>query len=150
MNCVVIRRALVAVAVSLAATLAGSAAEQTLTVDGMEVFYGIMPAEIVRQTPVQGSGVGHRGRERKNARHLVVALFDAGTKQRIADASIVASVTPLGLASDEKRLEPMRIDGTITFGNFFDFPDDSGPFRIVLTIARPHSPNLSATFEYRP
>lgn len=150
MNCVVIRRPLVAVALSLATALAGSAAEQKLTIDDMEVFYGIMPAEIVRQTPVQGSGVRHRGRGHKNARHLIVALFDAGTKQRIADASIVASVTSLGLASDEKRLEPMRIDGTVTYGNFFDFPADSGPYRIVLTIARPHSPNHSATFEYRP
>lgn len=112
----------------------------------MQVFYGIMPAEIVRQTPAQGVAVRHGGRERKNARHL----FDAHTRQRINHATIVALVTPLRLAANKKRLEPMRIDGTITYGYFFDFPESSGPYRIVLTIGWPDSPTQSATFEYRP
>jgi hypothetical protein len=50
--------------------------------------------------------------------------------------------------SEEKRLVRIRIDGTITFGNFFEFPDGSGPFRFVLIVRRPHRSFQAVTFDY--
>ena len=56
----------------------------------------------------------HSGRDRKNFCHLVVALYDAQSGQRMTDVSIDATVTALGLAQPVKRLESMRIEDTIT------------------------------------
>lgn len=127
-----------------------NAAEQKLTVDDMEVYYGIVPAEIVKKQANKETGAMHDGQSRKRSRHLVVALFDTKSRQRISDASVAATVTPLGLAPNEKRLEQMRIDDTITYGSYFDFPAESAPFRIELKIGRPNRPTQSASFEYRP
>lgn len=146
----VMRYLLLSIALGLVMVSASGAAEQKLMVDGMEVFYGIVPLEIVKKTADKHGSDMHGRRSRKNFRHLVVTLVDGESGQRIADATIDATVTPLGLASKEKRLEPMRIDQTITYGNFFEFPADSAPFRIVLKITRPNRPTHSAAFEYRP
>lgn len=130
------------------------AAEQKLVVDTMEVFYGFVPAQIVAQqaerNAEKGSSPMHKGRPRKNFRHLVVALFDQATGQRIADATVDATITPLGLGSTRKRLDPMHINDTVTYGNFFNLPAEDGPFRVVLSIARPGRPARDAAFEYRP
>jgi hypothetical protein len=82
--------------------------------------------------------------------HLTVALFDDKTGQRIVDATVDTAVTPLGLASTRKRLEPMIINRTTSYGNFFDFPLGSGPFRIEFNIKRPKMPAPSVVeFEYK-
>jgi hypothetical protein len=66
-----------------------------------------------------------------------------------SDATVDATVTPLGLAPTGKRLEPMLINQTTTYGNFFDFPPSSGPFHIEVNITRPNLPVHSVVqFEY--
>lgn len=131
-----------------AISAAHSAEEQKLVVDGMEIFYGILSEERVHAD--EDSSFTHRGLLRKHRRHLTVALFDAETKQRISDATINATVTPLGLAPTRKRLKQVRINEAVTYDHFFEFPPDSSPFRIVLKIDRPNQPTHSTTFEYRP
>ena len=84
--------------------------------------------------------------------HLVVSIADANTGERIIDASVIATVTPLGMGPTRKKLEQMRINDIITYGNFFNFPASSAPFRIVLAITRPSMPvhgPVTAEFEYR-
>lgn len=46
------------------------------------------------------------------------------------------------------QLEPMRINDTTTYSNFFDFPAEGA--WVVLHIARPNRPSDDASFEYKP
>jgi hypothetical protein len=68
--------------------------------------------------------------------HLVVALFDAATKQRIENAEVKAIIGPAGVHAQAKALEPMRIAGTVTYGNYFALPAP-GNYQIDLQIRVP-------------
>jgi len=128
------------------------AAGQGLTVDGMEVFYGVVPAEVIRKQTDKHDPSMHRKRAwRSGSHHLVVSIYDTKTGERITDATVLATVTPLGMASMERQLEPMQVNQTVTYGNFFDLPPSSGPFHIVLSIKRPKaSAHNTLQFDYRP
>lgn len=147
------RHTLIALALSTTAVGLASAAGQGKTVDGMEIYYGVVPAEVVAKPTDKHDPKMHGGKPlARGSHHLAVSLADAKSGQRIEDATVVATVTPLGMAPTEKRLDPMRINDTITYGNFFDLPASSAPFRIGLKITRPsisaHNA-VSAEFEYR-
>lgn len=148
------RNALFAFALLTGPAGVASAAGQGKTVDGMEIFYGVVPAEVIAKPTDKHDAKMHGGRlSKKGSHHLVVSLADAKSGNRIEDAAVVATVTPLGMAPIEKSLEAMRINDTTTYGNYFDFPASSGPFRIALKITRPSVPEHNAVrteFEYRP
>jgi hypothetical protein len=83
--------------------------------------------------------------------HVTIALFDAKTGARITGADVHARVAELGLAGEEKQLEPMQIAGTETYGNFFPM-DTRGhaPFIITVTIRLPgQAEEIKAQFERR-
>ncbi len=140
----------------LSGILLGSAAAAGpgKTVNGMDVFYGVVPAELIKnQADVHDPKMHGGKRPGGGVQHLVVSVLDSTTGKHIGDATVIAIVTPLGLASQEKRLDPMEINQTVTYGNFFDFPPSSAPFRIVLKIARPNIPTHNPStveFEYTP
>lgn len=133
--------------------LAQGMAEQRITIDGTEVFYGIVPAEIVRAQQgkdARGLGWAERLRKRRHQKHVVVALYDMQSGQRILDASITATVTPLGLGGKRKKLEPIRIGEVTSYGNYFDFPPSSAPYKVELQIARANHPARTVSFDYSP
>lgn len=68
--------------------------------------------------------------------HLTIALFDATAKKRISGADVRARVAEIRLGGEEKRLQPMQIAGTETFGKYFQMSAD-GPFRVILSIRGP-------------
>jgi hypothetical protein len=121
------------------------------TVDGVSIYLGVIPAEMVRGHPAEhAESTMHGGRPRESDQfHIVIALFDAKTGARITNADVSAIVRETGLAGVEKKLEPMEIAGTLTYGGYFGMAG-RGPFRIVVTIHMP-SParDLKATFEHR-
>lgn len=130
------------------------AAEMSKTVAGMEIFYGVVPAQVVARSAQAHDPKMHGGKLRSpGSHHLVVSLFDVKSGERISDATVTATVTPLGMARVEKQLDPMQINDTTSYGNFFDFPASSAPFRIAFKITRPailpHNA-VTAEFEYRP
>ena len=110
------------------------------TADGMTIDIGVIPAELVRGHPVQPSDQGalHGGvRDAAATNHLVVALFDAKTGARITDARIQAGVGDRSYNHEPDRwLEPMQINGAMSYGNFFLMPGP-GEWRIHLAIYRP-------------
>jgi hypothetical protein len=120
---------------------------------GVEAYIGFVPAEITKghestepEGPMHG-GVPRRGHQY----HLVAAVFDAKTSERISDATVTAQVSGLGLAGPEKALEPMIIAGTVSYGAYFDLP---GPdlYTIVLTIKHPGAAQsilLKFTYDHR-
>lgn len=127
------------------------AADQQKVVGGIEVFYGVMPAEIIKQHSTHEAAMHDKRLFSKGTHHLVVSLYKQGTTQRITDATVEATIMPFGLATDTKPLEPMMIDNTITYGNYFNLPKSSSPFRIVLKIKQPNAATpVTAEFDYRP
>jgi hypothetical protein len=76
----------------------------------------------------------------------MAAVFDAVNGKRIEDATVEARVTPLGLATVTRRLDPMVIAGTVTYGNYFTMRGD-GPSD-HLSVTPPNRPGLLSEFEY--
>lgn len=101
-------------------------------VDGVTVYLGVLPSEMIRGHPVghpeasmHGGPSGRRGEH-----HVLISLFDAeGT--RLENMEAQARVGEIGLSAVKKPLEPMHIAGTVTYGNFFSMPKP-GPYSIEL------------------
>jgi hypothetical protein len=84
----------------------------------------------------------------KHAHHVVVALFEARTGERITDAAVHATVAEIGLGGRTKRLEPMPMADALTYGNYFEMRTKTR-YRVILDITTPRLTRpLRATFEH--
>jgi hypothetical protein len=120
-------------------------------VDGVAIYLGIFPAELIQGHPRQHpEGEMHGGVPAAEHRyHVTVALFDTATGKRITGAQVKARVSELGLAGPEKKLEPMAVAGAISYGNYFKMPG-AGIYRIQVQIRRPGVAQvIEAEFEYQ-
>lgn len=125
--------------------------ENFQVVDGVAIYLGVIPAQIVQGHPKEHPEAAmHGGVPRRGHRdHVVVALFDNATGQRIENAQVTGSVMEIGLGAEEKKLESMRIAGSVTYGNYFDMPDDD-LYHIKVRIRRPGTPGVvEAQFRHR-
>ena len=123
---------------------------QVARVNGIDVFYGVIPAEILSGHPSgHAERKMHGGVPRGSGQHhLIVSLFDVKTRQRIENAQVSARVGEAALTPQSKTLEPMQFAGTVTYGNFFTMTS-RGPYRIEVEV-RPHGgAPAQAVFEYR-
>jgi hypothetical protein len=119
--------------------------------DGLAVYLGLLPAEMVRgQPPRHLEERMHGGPPRgEHAYHLTVAVFDAGTGARIEDAKVEAEVARIGLRGPRRTLEPMALADTITYGGYVTF-GGRGLFRIRLWITTPDRPEpVGISFDHR-
>ncbi|WP_024882416.1 hypothetical protein [Methylosinus sp. LW3] len=123
-----------------------------MTDHGITFYYAIIPAATIRGHEKQHpEATMHGGPPRsQNAYHLTVALFDAATSSRITDADVTAKVAEVGLAAEQKKLEPFTVAGALTYGNYFtiaprtnylidvnvDMPSSSEPAHIRLSFKR--------------
>ena len=148
-------------AVGLAALLIAACGHRNLprsvqTVDGMTIYLGVMPAELVQghSTTLADPQALHGGTPpNRSSHHIVVALFDAKTGARITDAQVRARVAhhSYGDAPDTV-LAPMQINDTMSYGNFF-LLEGSGAWRIRLEIRRPgvaHPVDAEFGYEHQP
>lgn len=126
-------------------------------VGGLMVYYGVVPAAIVRDHPAtHAEAVMHRGvPSAGNEFHLVVAVFDSITGARISNANVTATVFGPGnvllygqsemrrwatqplTTVPAKPLEPMTIGQTVTYGGYFILPK-SALYTFQFTIALPN------------
>ncbi|GMQ88427.1 MAG: hypothetical protein BMS9Abin08_1671 [Gammaproteobacteria bacterium] len=118
---------LIGVAIFNPLAVAADAPESFQVVDGIAIYLGVMPAQIIQGHPDEHlEHKMHGGIPTKGHRdHVVVALFDNATGKRIENAEVMGSVMEIGSGSKKKKLEPMKIAGTITYGNYFDMPDNN-------------------------
>ena len=124
----------------------------TQTVDGITIYVGVMPAELVKGhiTASGEPGALHGGTTpASSSHHIVVALFDSGTGAHITDAQIRAGVRDRSNDHEpDMTLEPMQINGAMSYGNFFQM-QGPGVWRIHLEILRPGmSAPIEADFGY--
>jgi hypothetical protein len=113
---------------------------RSATKSGVIVHFGIVSAEKARSVargasdPVELASAPGLSRY-----HLVVALFDKATGERISDATVNATVTGPGPKSrphtQVKPLQELKVNDTVTYGNYFDMPW-RGRYRIDLSIMR--------------
>ena len=141
-----------AACIAYGSTGLANAAETDLskTAGGVTVYLGVVPAEIVKGLPA-GSSTERpmHGRIPKgpHENHVVAAVFDAASGARVSDAVVTAEVSGLGLAGARKKLEPMQIAGTTTYGAFFDLPGFD-IYTVKLTIERRDSSPAVLQFKY--
>lgn len=135
-------------AVLLGVALSVSAAERSYrqVVDGVAIYFGVMPAQLVRgHPPGHPEGQMHGGAP-VGENHIMVALFNAQSGERVTGAEIDATITGPDRFKAEKKLEPMAIAGAASFGNYFYMPG-AGPYRIRLSIRLPgRHEEIRATF----
>lgn len=104
---------------------------------GIEAYLGVVPAEITKgHEPTQPQGPMHGGvPEGGYQYHLVAAVFDANTGERVTDATVTAQVSGQGKSGAKQTLDPMSIAGTLSYGGYFVFAGP-GTYKIVLTVKR--------------
>lgn len=129
-----------------------ASAEDSLsrTAEGLSVYIGIIPAEIVRgHLPGHPEKTMHGGAPRGGrASHLVAAIFDAASGARVSDATVTAQISGLGLSGTRKTLDAMEIANTVSYGGFFDLLGRD-LYTVKLTIQRPGQPKpASLEFKY--
>lgn len=142
----------VSVATLLASTTFAADSSQHKIVNGMAIYLGMLPAEMILGHPKphpeaeMHGGVPARGSQY----HVMVVLFDNATGKRITGARVKANVSLIGLSGVQKKLEPMLIAGTVTYGNYFNMSANDNPYRIRVLVELPGTPGvIEATFEYR-
>ncbi len=118
----------------VSATVAAGGYRQV--VDGVAVYFGIVPAEMVRGHPQEHPEGQMHGGVPVGENHLVVALFDDKTGERIVRAEVSATITGPDRFKLEKKLGPMIIAGATSYGDYFNMPGP-GPYRIALRIRAP-------------
>ena len=131
--------ALIALCTSLALAISALAqGQESRSGGGLTVYLGVVPAEIIKGPSPHSAERPMHGRSPRGPHeyHLVAALFDAATGARVSDAAVTAQVLALGLSGSTRKLEPMQIAGTTTFGGFFSLPGRD-VYTVKLTVDRP-------------
>jgi len=118
-------------------------------VDGVAIYLGVLPAEMIRGHPkAHPESQMHGGIPTERRYHLTVAIFDDTSSERITNAEVTVKVVGSGGSAVRKALEPMQIAGKRSYGNYFRMPGIS-PYRIEIQIRRPESPGIiRAIFEW--
>ncbi|HEY2925380.1 hypothetical protein [Piscinibacter sp.] len=130
--------------------LAASDSALSRTVDGMTVYLGVTPSAVAfERAGSRPESLAHgTKRPGKASQHLMVALVDAKSGSRIADAKVTANVTELGLGNEEKRLELMTVGGTPSYGNHFTLkPGNRYTITVKVWRAGARTPT-EASFDY--
>lgn len=124
--------------------------DQSATAGGVTVYLGVVPAEIVKGLAAGGTTERPmHGHIPKGAHeyHVMAAVFDATTGERVSDAKVTAQISGLGLSGSSKPLEPMQIAGTTTYGAFFDLPGFD-IYAVKLTVERGGAKPVTLDFKY--
>lgn len=107
-------------------------------VGGMIAYYGVVPSQLVGAHPPGHPEARMHGGvpSGKRSHHVIVALFDQESFERITDATVSATVAEVGLAGQTKPLEPFTVDDALTYGNYFDLTPRT-LYRITVSVRAP-------------
>lgn len=124
--------------------------ELVKTTDGLTINLGVTTSASLSKNPGHYDPAMHESFfSGKGPHHLVVALVDAQTGQRIEHAKVSATDQSLGLAPVRKTLQPMTVHGMVSYGNFFDLSASNLPATITVSVRRDgRGAPVSAAFQY--
>lgn len=121
-------------------------------IDGMEVLFGAVSAETLRKQHPQADyeAAMHGGIPAGTSYyHLNISLFDVETRSVIRNAHVEVRVTDPVMGDQVKTLEPMVVNDTVSYGNYFRLPG-SNPYSIAVLIRKAGEPNAVQTrFAFR-
>lgn len=142
------RFGLLAALLSVALSVPAAERGYRQVVDGVAIYFGIMPAQLVRGHPPEHPEGQMHGGAPVGENHIMVALFEEKTGKRLDGAAVIATITGPDRFKAEKKLEPMIVAGSMSYGNYFYMPGP-GPYRIKLTIRLPRMhEEIHATFTW--
>ncbi len=129
--------------VALSGTSSADHVGQTLTIDGMDVYLGLKQVDTLRQNPVHyPNHQPEKFLSGKHVYHVMLALFDASSGERITDAVVDASVVPLAFSGPKKELHPTVVAGALTYCSYFRIsPRDT--YVIRAEIRRPETAHVT-------
>lgn len=113
------------IAAPVSTSAGGNGNANSMAVDGVLAYLGVIPAVIVRGHPESHpEGVMHGGApEGRHEYHLVLALFDQTSGKRIESARVSVKIMGLGhVGGSRVDLEPMMIAKAVTWGTFARLP----------------------------
>lgn len=146
------RAAVVSIAALTASAVFAADTATHKVVHGVAIYLGVLPAEMVLGHPRTHTEAEMHGGvpAGQHQHHVVVALFDNATGKRISGAKVSARVHEINLAGAQKKLDPMLIAGTVSYGNYFNMPATSNPYRIQVRIELPGVAEvIEAQFDYQ-
>lgn len=149
---VLLRIAVVSIATLLTTAAFAADSGQHKVVHGVAIYLGAFPAEMILGHPRAHTEAGMHGGvpAGQHQQHVVVALFDNATGKRISGAKVSARVHEINLAGAQKKLDPMLIAGTVSYGNYFNMPATNNPYRIQVRIELPGVADMiEAQFDYQ-
>ena len=142
-----------ALSIALVANAAFAADNAThKVVQNVAIYLGVLPAEMILGHPkLHTEAEMHGGVPAgQHQYHVTVSLFDAASGKRISGAKVSARVYEINRAGTQKKLEPMLIADTISYGNYFNLPTSNNPYRIRVLIELPGIAGIIETeFEYQ-
>ncbi len=147
-----LRAALAGIAALLLTAAFAADSSQHKVVHGVAIYLGVLPAEMVLGHPKAHTEADMHGGvpAGQHQQHVVVALFDNATGKRISGAKVSARVHEINLAGVQKKLAPMLISGTVSYGNYFNMPATKNPYRIQVRIELPGVADvIEAQFDYQ-
>jgi hypothetical protein len=119
-------------------------------VDNVLIYLGVVPAPMILKEYPKGDEerLMHGGVPSEQGHyHIMIALFDVKTSERISNAQVTASTSEFGMAREAKNLQPMDVADATTFGNYFQFK--TGTFSIDVSIHIPgRAKEIKVRFEY--
>lgn len=113
----------------------------------LEIYLGLLPTEVIQNIKIAQENNMHGGiPEGKDKYHLVVALFDKRTGERISVAQVTANISSFGMDGSTKALEIMKINDVVTFGNYYKLSKNMS-YRIRLKIDVPSKGTTEVVFK---
>lgn len=144
--------AVLSIATLVASTAFAADSATHKVVHGVAIYLGMLPAEMILGHPKPHTEAEMHGGvpAGKHQYHVTVSLFDAASGKRIGGAKVSARVYEINRAGTQKKLEPMLIANTISYGNYFNLPSANNPYRIRVLIELPGVAGVIETeFEYQ-
>lgn len=104
----------------VAAAAAAKTDAKHVTVGGIEIYLGLVPAETLRAYPEESVERSMHGGVPRGAGyyHANVSLFDSASKAPIPDARVEIQIEQPGLTRESKTLAPMTINNAASYGNY--------------------------------
>lgn len=134
-----LRVAVISITTLLASAAFAADSATYKVVNGVAIYLGVLPAEmILGHLKPHPEAEMHGGVPAgQHQQHILVTLFDHASGKRISGAKVSARVYEINRAGTQKKLEPMLIAGTISYGNYFNMPVTNSPYRIRVLIELP-------------
>jgi hypothetical protein len=117
-----------------------SDSERHQQVNGMDIYFGVIPSQLAAGDHPGMHGINAPG---SHVYHVLVALFDSKTGNRIKNAKVSANVSDSALTEKSKLLDIMHTNGIISYGNFFRM-SVAGRYNIRVEIQHPGADGIAA------